>query len=148
MTDTTVVPSIVKTVHVPLPVEKAFTLFTDRIGEWWPFEGHSVGGQGSTVSFADQRRLVEVLADGTESTWGEVLIWDPPRGVRLTWHPGADASPRQTQVSVTFTTTQTGTLVRLEHSGWESQTLDDADIHAGYSSGWVVVLDSFTVAAR
>jgi hypothetical protein len=43
MTQTTVVPSIVKTVLVPLPVEEAFALFTDKIGEWWPLEGYSVG---------------------------------------------------------------------------------------------------------
>jgi uncharacterized protein YndB with AHSA1/START domain len=32
---------IQKTVLVPLPVEKAFQLFTDGIDSWWPFETHS-----------------------------------------------------------------------------------------------------------
>lgn len=148
MTDTTVVPAIVKTVHVPLSVDKAFALFTDRIGEWWPLDDHSVGGSESTVSFADEQRLVEVLADGSESQWGEVLIWDPPRRLCLSWHPGSVASPQQTQVSVTFEATRAGTIVRLEHSGWERQSVDVTDVHAGYSSGWTVVLDSYTVAAR
>ena len=36
--------AIRKSVTVPLPVEKAFRLFTDGINSWWPFESHSIGG--------------------------------------------------------------------------------------------------------
>jgi uncharacterized protein YndB with AHSA1/START domain len=147
MTETGAVQSIVKTVQVPLSAEAAFTLFTERIGDWWPLEGHSVGGSESSVSFVDQRRLVEVLADGSESQWGEVVIWDPPRQVSFSWHPGPGASARPTQVSVRFEPGQQGTVVRLEHSGWERYGTTVTEIHTEYSSGWMSVLDTYLAAA-
>lgn len=141
---TTVVPSIVKTVVVPLAPDRAFALFTDRIGDWWPLATHSVGGTSARGVTLDERAVVETLGDGTTATWGEVLEWSPPHRVVMTWHPGTPAGPDATQLEVTFEASDDGTLVRLEHSGWERTA---AERHANYSSGWDIVLGAYVAAA-
>ena len=138
------VPSIVKTVTVPLDPDRAFALFTTGIDQWWPLEPHSVGGATSLGVTLSADGIVEKLADGTTTTWGEILQWQPPSRVVMTWHPGADAGPAQTQVAVTFESTPDGTLVRLEHSGWERV---EPARRAGYGTGWDVVLAAFVSAA-
>ncbi|HTN79019.1 MAG TPA: hypothetical protein VMK16_05035, partial [Acidimicrobiales bacterium] len=57
------------TVTVPQPLDDAFSLFTDKIGAWWPMATHSIG-ESRTVDVAfDARnggRLYERIDDGTE----------------------------------------------------------------------------------
>lgn len=38
-----VLEPVVKSVSVPLPVDKAFHLFTEGYARWWPLITHSVG---------------------------------------------------------------------------------------------------------
>ena len=60
-THATETDAIRKTVTVPLPVEKAFALFTAGIDTWWPYESHSIGGEKteSAVFDLDAKRLYE-----------------------------------------------------------------------------------------
>jgi uncharacterized protein YndB with AHSA1/START domain len=138
-----VVPSIVKTVTVPLDQERAFELFTAGIGQWWPLATHSVGGAASRLAMSPTA-IVETLSDGSTTTWGEVLEWQPPVRVVLTWHPGEDSGPEQTHVAITFETTSSGTRVRLEHSGWERV---EPARRVSYETGWDSVLGAFVDAA-
>ena len=56
----------------------------------------------------------------------------------FTWHPGS-APERASHVEVTFTATEGGTLVALEHGGWE--VFDDpAAARDEYKRGWPRVL--------
>ena len=50
--------AVERSVEVPADAETAFTLFTDRIADWWPMATHSVHGEGGTVGF-EEGRLVE-----------------------------------------------------------------------------------------
>jgi uncharacterized protein YndB with AHSA1/START domain len=138
------VPSIVKTVEVPLDRERAFSLFTNGIGTWWPLEPHSVGGATSRGVTLGPDGAVETLADGTTTVWGEIVEWEPPSHVVLTWHPGTEAGPDQTQVAVSFEATSSGTRVRLEHSGWERV---GAAGRTSYDTGWDLVLGRYETAA-
>jgi uncharacterized protein YndB with AHSA1/START domain len=139
-----VVPSIVKTVTVPLDRDRAFALFTAGIGTWWPLEPHSVGGATSQGVTLDADGAVETLADGTTTAWGEIVEWQPPARFVMTWHPGAEPGADQTQVAVTFEAAAGGTLVRLEHSGWERV---GAAGRTGYDTGWDLVLGRYVTAA-
>ncbi|MBD5785610.1 SRPBCC domain-containing protein [Cellulosimicrobium terreum] len=153
-------PDLVTEVTVPTGPDRAFALFVDEIGAWWPLAGFSSGGADSSVAFErapDGRpaRLVETLADGTTTDWGTVTAWDPPHAVAFTWHPGARADAA-TQVEVTFapaTSDDTGdgradhdgsssTLVVLTHSGWDARS-DAPSARARYETGWDVVLAPF-----
>ena len=136
------VAPLVREVLVRTDQATAFALFTDRIGEWWPLASHGVFGEHATVAFEDGR-LVE-RASSSATTWGEVLEWDPPRGFRITWHPGRDAD-EATQVAVTFVPEEAGQVrVRLVHTGWERRA--DADVRASYESGWTYVLGRYADA--
>ena len=42
-TDGSTIDPVVATVTVPCEPARAFELFTERIGTWWPVAGHSVG---------------------------------------------------------------------------------------------------------
>lgn len=133
-----------KTVLVPLPVEKAFTLFTDGLDTWWPFDTHSIGGEKVETAILEPEvggRLFERHPDGTEHEWGTVIAWNPPRGFALDWHVTPDASG--TEVEVRFTPAGDGTRVDLEHRGWEKS---GADSRASYAGGWDYVLGRFEAA--
>jgi uncharacterized protein YndB with AHSA1/START domain len=62
-------------------------------------------------------------------------VWDPPRKVAFTWHPGSDERFAQT-VEVAFTGVPGGTEVVLTHGGWEPLAEQAAAIRAGYDNGW------------
>ena len=122
----------------------AFRVFTERIGAWWPLAEHSVHGADATVAFVDAgvgARIVESIDGAEDATWGTVTRWEPGEALAFTWHPGHgyDAASR---VLVTFTAVDGGTLVRLEHSGWEAFG-DPAEARANYEQGWPVVLDAY-----
>ncbi|MGY1811032.1 SRPBCC domain-containing protein [Blastococcus sp. SYSU D00669] len=130
---------IVRQVTVAAPPERAFALFTERIGEWWPRAGHSVFGERATVAF-EGRGLVERAGDRV-SVWAEATLWEPPDALELDWHPGRTAEDA-THVRVTFEADGERTLVTLEHSGWERRA-DAADVRESYEQGWPVVLGRF-----
>ena len=134
-----------KTVTVPVPPQRAFELFTARIGEWWPLATHSVGeDQAISVAFGDGigGSIVESLADGTTSVWGTITSWDPPHGVAYTWHAGTPVT-EATSVEVTFTPDEHGhTVVELVHSGWDNRP-DGAAVRAGYETGWNPVIKHY-----
>jgi uncharacterized protein YndB with AHSA1/START domain/uncharacterized protein YciI len=122
--------------------ERAFRLFTDEIGEWWPARAHSVY-EGSVAFEGDH--LVERTADD-ETTWADVVEWNPPLSLTMTWHPGSDPATA-TLVRVDFSAQDDGTLVVLTHSGWERRT-DGDDAARDYGEGWIDVLGRFAALAQ
>ena len=139
--------ALVKQLHVPAPCERAFELFTARMGQWWPLATHSVGA-ADAVDVTVQGRLggdiVEQLRDGSTSVWGTITKWDPPHAVAFTWHPGRE--PREaTHVEVRFTPHDHGTLLELIHTGWDARP-DAAEARHNYDSGWTFVLSHLTPA--
>ena len=92
-------------------------------------------------------RLVEKAKDGRETVWGEVLDFEVASRVRFTWHPGRDADDEPTEVEVTFTADNDGTLVVLEHRGWENLRDELRAGRVGYDQGWPGVLEAYRQAA-
>jgi uncharacterized protein YciI/uncharacterized protein YndB with AHSA1/START domain len=125
-------------VVVPAGADAAFRVFADRIGSWWPVAEHSVYGAGSVAAFRDGK-LIETGPDGTETVWGTVLTWEPPRLIGMTWHPGRSADSAG-EVVVSFEpVTSAQTMVTITHSGWQSLAARD-----NYKSGWPTVLGAFS----
>ena len=81
--------AIRKSVVVAAPVEVAWSLFTERMGEWWPLESHSHGGEEVETAVATPERIFERWRDGTEKTWGRMLAWEPPSRMLFTWEVSA-----------------------------------------------------------
>ena len=143
-----VIDAVRKEVFVPGTPDRAFRIFTEGVGTWWPLLTHSVGAESAVSVTMDCRhggRIVERVADGTEHVWGTIAIWDPPDRVGFTWHPGRPGD-NPTQVEVTFAADGDGTRVVLEHRGWE-RWADGARYRANYETGWNPVLARFVEAA-
>lgn len=136
---------VLRATHVRRPADQAFALFTDRIGAWWPLPTHGLFGARSAGLAFEDGRLVERSVDGESTVWGEVLVWDPPQRLTVTWHPGhGDDGPAST-VDVTFVPDPDGTRVELAHHGWQAFGADAMARRASYvgPSAWGLVLDHF-----
>lgn len=131
-----------KEVRVPLAVEDAFALFTDKVSSWWPLATHSIGEKQARTAVFESKvggRIYEILDDGTEHDWGRVVELDRPNSVLFTWHPGRSADTAGT-VEVRFAADGDNTIVRLVHDGWEKLGAKAAETREGYDSGWDFVL--------
>jgi uncharacterized protein YndB with AHSA1/START domain len=127
-----------KTLTVPVSLEKAFRLFTVGIATWWPLATHSVTeGNAETVIIEGRvgGRFYERTSDGKESLWGEVRVWDPPRRLVYSWHPGRPADTAQ-EVELRFSPAGSGTRVELEHRGWEVLGDNAVSTRDSYDKGW------------
>lgn len=97
----------------------AFRMWTARCALWWP-PAHTLSGDPAAIVFEPRAggRIYERGPDGVEHPWGEVVEWSPPGLLRYRWHlffTPEDA----TDVAVRFTEHDGGTLVRIDHGGWE-----------------------------
>jgi len=134
-------PPIHRQVVVPASADKAFAVFTEQIGTWWPVGRFSLYGPDTTPAFRDGR-LVETGPAGDEAEWGRVVAWEPPYRLRMTWHPGRPAD-RAGAVEVGFApVTDTLTLVTITHTGWE-RLADPASSRREYGNGWPLVLRDY-----
>ena len=137
-----------KTVVVDTPVEHAFRVFTERLGEWWPVRTHSVHEEEAETAGLEPRlggALYEVWPGGRVD-WGTVTAWEPPRRLVFTWRPGLPLE-EETEVEVRFSAEGASTLVELEHRGWEARGDKAERMRSGYDTGWEPVLARFAEAA-
>ena len=136
-------PPVVKQVLVTASPERAFARVTAEMSSWWPLASHSVfEGEAESVTLEGRvgGRIVESAPGGRECVWGTVKVWDPPRRVAFTWHPGHEAEKAQ-DVEVTFTAVGDRTRVQLTHAGFERLGEKDGRIASrAYPIGWVYVL--------
>jgi uncharacterized protein YndB with AHSA1/START domain len=151
-TDTSVQTSIV----VEVPIERAFSVFTDDIGSWWNPEHHILDAELAEMVFEPRvgGHVYDRGVDGSECRWARVLAYEPPNRVVFSW----DINPqwqletdleRTSEVEVRFVAEEPDrTRVELEHrnldrhgEGWER--MRDA---VGSDEGWPVGLRDF--AAR
>lgn len=136
---------VVRTVDVKADADKAFRVFTERIGEWWPLEVHSIHGDKTETCVIEPvagGRVYEVARDGAEASWGEVLEYDPPNRVVIAWKPNTEPTP-PTRLEVTFTPTGDGTRVQLTHTGWELLGDVAEEARHSYDEGWVPTLERY-----
>lgn len=143
-------------VTVEAPVERAFSVFTEHQGTWWPSDYH-IGEQAPEAILVEPRqggRWYERAADGAECDWGRVLVWEPPNRVVFAWQINAEWRyepdvAQGSEVEVSFTPAGAGgTLVRLEHRNFERHGAGAASIREsiGGAGGWTGLLDCFTKA--
>jgi uncharacterized protein YndB with AHSA1/START domain len=146
-----------RTVRVQCSIDRAFRVFTERMGTWWPLETHSIAvdqelGQKAETLRVDTRkggRIQEVLEDGSTRVWGDVVAWEPPHRVVFAWKPNDRPTP-PTEVEVRFSPESDVTLVELEHRGWDRLGDVADEIRPLYDSeaGWTMVLGRYRNAAE
>jgi uncharacterized protein YndB with AHSA1/START domain len=149
--------TIRETVTVRSNRERAFDLFTNQMGTWWPIESYSRAVSEfehedvTVLRLEFQARMggsiLEHMSDGRILPWAEVIAWHPPHRVVLAWRPHSSPEP-PTEVEVTFVAHEDGTVVEVEHRGWQrlSEGFREA-LYDVYARGWLTTLGCFAAAA-
>jgi uncharacterized protein YndB with AHSA1/START domain len=135
-----------KTVELNAPLARAFEVWTEDVGRWWPLAQHSIGKADATGCIIEPGvggRLYEITRSGEEHLWGTVAVWEPPRRLAYSWHPQVGLSER-TMVLVMFTPLgPRRTRLTLTHSGWQP---GQEERRSRYYKGWDGVLQDGYVA--
>ena len=139
-------------ITVQAPPERAFAVFTERFDSWWP-RSHSIGAAELDKVVIEPRtggRWVELGVDGSECVWGEVLAYEPPSRLVLSWRIGSDwqLEDAASEIEVTFTPAGDGaTHVQLEHRHFERHATGDALREAvADEGGWGTLLAGYAKA--
>ena len=138
-----------KAVTVGCSPERAFEIFTGRITSWWPLDRYSISqekARGCAIEPFTGGEIYETRDDGERFTWGQVVTWEPPGRLVITWHPGREPEVAQ-EVEVLFRATSGGTRVELEHRGWAKLGEGAGEVREGYEGGWAYVLEERFAAA-
>lgn len=128
--------------------ETAFRLWTEAIGKWWPAD-HTVSGDPAAVVFEGRvgGRVFERARDGSEHEWGRVTLWEPPARLGYTWYLGAE-SDDATDVRIGFRDGGgEGTVVEIQHQGWERLGTRAADRRERNRAGWESLIPHLIRAA-
>jgi uncharacterized protein YndB with AHSA1/START domain len=110
-------------VVVDAPIDRAFSVFTERFGDFKPREHNLLHAPIAETVFEPQvgGNIVDRAVDGTECRWARILVYEPPVRVVFSW----DISPQwsivtdpdmTSEVEVRFhAETPQRTRVELEH---------------------------------
>ena len=121
MTDTTA--AVRRSIVVPATVEKAFAVFTERLGDFKPPEHNLLASPIAETVLQPWvgGHIVDRGTDGSECRWARILVFDPPERLVFSW----DISPewriesdpdRTSEVEVRFVAeSPESTRVELEH---------------------------------
>jgi uncharacterized protein YndB with AHSA1/START domain len=153
----TIVPAPVrKSVRVGAPPGRAFKVFTDGIGRWWP-KTHHIGAADLDALVIEPKaggRWYERGVDGSECDVGKVLVWEPPARLVLAWQLTADwkFDPALiTEVEVRFIADGAdATRVELEHRDLEryGERADGFRATIDSPDGWSGLLQLFKQTAE
>ena len=138
-----------KTLVVKADVDRAFTVFTGRMGSWWP-RSHSTASSPQVDVIVEPRtggRWYERGEDGSETEWGKVLQWEPPARVLLAWQlDGAwKYNPACiTEVEINFIALGAqATRIDFEHRHLERLGANANAVRELLNSGWGAILDLY-----
>jgi uncharacterized protein YndB with AHSA1/START domain len=141
---------------VDVPIERAFEIFVDRLGSWWPRE--YTWAKDNLAEIAIEPKVdghcIEKSKDGSTAIFGTVLTFARPHHIVFTWQVDVDRSPVEnlalaSRVDVRFTSpTPETTDVLLVHrdfprhgQGWQKYRSNMAS-----KSGWPKLLDAYAAA--
>jgi uncharacterized protein YndB with AHSA1/START domain len=135
---------------VGVPADKAFSVFTERLGDFKPPEHNLLAAPIAETVFEPHAggHIYDRAVDGTECHWARVLVYEPPRRVVFSWDIGPtwqlETDPENaSEVEVRFIAEAPDrTRVEIEHRhidrhgpGW--QAVADG---VGHDQGWPLYL--------
>ena len=134
---------MIKQVVLACAPDRAFTLFTEHAGQWWPAQRRHTQDAASSIRMEAGGRFYERASDGSEVELGVVREFEPPRRLLLDWYPGTSrANP--TQVEVTFEGIGNATRVTVQHSAGAAGPDAFARNAPAYARSWEMVLAALT----
>jgi len=140
-------------VVVGVPIEQAFTQFTERFGDFKPREHNLLRVPIAETVFEPRvgGHILDRGTDGSECRWARILSYEPPTRVVFSWDIGPtwqlETDPANaSEVEVRwFAEAPDRTRVELEHRhldrhgpGWEAVRDGIAD-----DAGWTLYLDRY-----
>jgi uncharacterized protein YndB with AHSA1/START domain len=146
-----------KEITVEASQTRAFNVFTQEHGAWWPLATHHIGAAPAETAVIEPRvggRWFERGGDGSECDWGRVLVWDPPGRLVLAWEISADWKYDQTidtEVEIRFVALGPAlTRVELEHRQLDHYGPAAEQMRGIFDSegGWTGILRLFAGRAR
>ena len=146
------VKPIQQRVRVKVGPAKAFALFTQKMGLWWPHK-KTIGPAPRAdivIEPAIGGRWYERAEDGTETPWGHVLSYNPPRRIILAWQISSEwkFDPNLvTEVEINFTAHGSETDVFLEHRNLERLGSDQTNMLSLMDQGWGAIMASYQLSA-
>ena len=147
---------VVRTITVAASRERAFKVFTEQFGSWWPREYRI--GESDMADFVLEPRVdgrwYEVGVDGKECDTGRVTAFEPPERVTLAWQLNEawqyDPDPAHaSEVEIRFIADgPSSTRVELEHRHFDRHGPGADGVHGGVASpqGWTYCLELFAKA--
>ena len=150
--------SVQSEIVVDAPIERAFTVFTEGIGSWFPAEYNLLATEIAERVFEPREggHVYDRGTDGRECHWARVLSYEPPDRVVISWDIGPQWQietdlEKTSEVEVRFVSeAPERTRVELEHrnldrhgDGWQGM----ADGVRG-GDGWPLYLQRFAEAAQ
>jgi len=132
--------TIRKSIRVARAPEISFKVFCEEIGMWWP---GGFGGKDTRLAMETRvgGRFFEKRPDGTEYEIGRLTAYQPPQLVAFTWRAPSWENIT-TQVEIRFAADGNGTLIELEHRGWE-QDAKIGEFRKNYDGGWETILGHY-----
>jgi uncharacterized protein YndB with AHSA1/START domain len=145
--------SVRESIVINAPIDRAFKVFTEDIGDWWPPDHHILEGELAEMVFEPREggNVYDRAVDGSECRWARVLAYEPPNRVVFSWDISTawqiETDPAKTsEIEVRFVAEGAErTRVELEHrnlerhgEGWEK--MRDA---VGSPGGWRRGLEAF-----
>lgn len=127
---------------------RAFEMFTEKMDRWWPKQNsdRKAATKEMVLECRDGGRWYEVGVDGSQFTWGKVLIWSPPHKLVLAWQINSEFKydPNLvTDVEINFI--EEGpklTRLTLEHRNIEKVGVKAHEFWTSVDGGWRIGLDS------
>lgn len=139
---------ITKTIEVPCNQKKAFSIFINEMGSWWPLDKRSMSmkkcgkpAKSLRVEPKQGGKIVEIDHDDTEHLWGTIKSYHPHDSISMDFHMGLPAETASL-VEVRFTVLDNErTQVELTQSNWEAFGEMAEMMRGGYGSGWVIIFE-------
>ena len=126
---------------------RAFSLFTEQAGAWWPVDRRHTKDAASSIHIEPAGRFFERASTGAEVELGRVRVFSPGERLVLDWFPGTGPE-YPTEVEVRFETTDGGTRVTVTHRpGAAGEERFNARA-AAYERSWELVLAAWRDAVR
>jgi uncharacterized protein YndB with AHSA1/START domain len=145
------IESVRREIVVPVPAERAFAVFTDGMTSWWPAE-HHIGTAPIEEIVIEPReggRWFTRHTDGSETSTGHVIAWEPGERLVVTWQIGADWKYHVdlvTTIEVRFVAEAPDrTRVLLEHRDLEAFGADAERMRATFEEpgAWQATLTAY-----
>lgn len=134
---------------VDCPADHAFSVWTSKIGTWWPRD-HTVSGDPEEIVLECRPggRIYEETTVGERHEWGEVITWEPPRRLSYWWHIGGDRGTA-TEVEITFLDVGAArTRIAIAHRGWDALGAEAATRRDRNRAGWDGLVPHFVAAVE